>query len=306
MDDVFFPLAVVVSIGAFLRYGRPEIEQTRRSVNQLVLYVFLPALVFRTVIEADIDRVFFEIPIMAFIGVMTSLVMSFLVFRYLPIPGPTKGAMILGATFGNVTYLGLPILLETFPKATEQAAEVSVLFEVTKSSLNLTLGAMTAIYFGSHEEVTLRKTVFEAMKLPPIWALIFAILLKSSQISCPAFVLETTKLLSSSVSGLMMLSLGMALRFRINRLIWLVIPVSLLKLVVAPLLMARIVTLYGVNDVYGSATIIEAGMPSQLLSFVISSRFKLDEETLSTVILADTMLAFLTVPWVIEHLALGH
>jgi predicted permease len=212
--------------------------------------------------------------------------------------------MILGATFGNVTYLGLPILLETFPKATEQAAEVSVLFEVTKSTLNLTLGAMIAIHFGSHEAITFRKTVFEALKLPPIWALIVAILMKYFQISCPGVVLETAKLLSSTVSGLMMLSLGMALQFRINPLVWLVIPVALLKLIVAPLLMSRIVTLYGINDVYGSATIIEAAMPSQLLSFVISSRFELDDETLSIVIMADTLLAFLTLPWVTQHLAL--
>lgn len=49
---------------------------------------------------------------------------------------------MLGSAFGNVTYLGLPVLLETFPSQAEQVSEVAVLFEVTKSSLNLSLGAM--------------------------------------------------------------------------------------------------------------------------------------------------------------------
>jgi hypothetical protein len=39
-------------------------------------------------------------------------------------------------------------------------------------------------------------------------------------------------------------------------------------------------------------------MPSQLLSFIIAGRFKLDEETLAFVIMADTILAFITLPLV--------
>lgn len=305
MTAVFAPLVFIVFIGALLRLRNPQMEDVRRAMNRLVLVVFLPALVFRTVMETNLDRLFYEIPLAAATGIVGCLLVSLMVFHFLPIPGRTKGAMVLGASFGNVTYLGLPVLLETFPNASEQVSEVSVLFEVTKSSINLTVGAMIAIHYGSREAITFRKTAFEAFKLPPIWGLFLAILFKVNGIPCPAFLQEATHILASAVSGLMVLSLGMAFHFRASRLFWLVIPVSAIKLILSPLLMARVVSWYNIAGVYADAAILEAAMPSQLLSFVISSRFELDEETLAVVILLDTLLAFLSIPLIGKYMVPG-
>ena len=296
MIAAFLPLAAIALLGALLRHFIPGMEQTRQSMNKLVLYVFLPALVFRTVMDGTISRLFLEVPALAATGTLACLAVGFLVFHFLPIPGPTKGAMMLGAAFGNVTYLGLPVLLGIFPGQADQVSEVSVLFEVTKSSLNLTLGAMIAIAYGSQEPITFRRTAYEALKLPPLWALLVAVLWKSSGIPCPAMVMDTASILAVAVSGIMMLSLGMALRFSATKLMALAIPVSAIKLAFAPFVVFLAVTPFGVTGVYSNAAILEAAMPSQLLSFIIAGKFKLDEETLAFVIMVDTILAFVTLP----------
>lgn len=298
MIAAFLPLAAIALLGALLRHFNPAMEQTRRSMNQLVLYVFLPALVFRTVMDSRLDLLFLEIPAAAAIGVLACLALGFLVFHFLPIPGPTKGAMMLGSAFGNVTYLGLPVLLGIFPTESGQVAEVSVLFEVTKSSLNLTLGAMIAIAYGSQEPITFRKTALEALKLPPIWALVLAIAWKASGIPCPDLVMNTAAILAVAVSGIMMLSLGMALRFAPSRMMALALPVSAIKLVVSPLIVLLAVGPLGLGGIHANAAVLEAAMPSQLLSFIIAGKFKLDEETLAFVIMVDTVLAFVTLPLV--------
>jgi predicted permease len=303
MTAVFLPLALIALTGAVLRHSLPGMEEARRCMNQLVLYVFLPALVFRTVMNSSLDRLFVAIPLAAAIGVFASLGIGFLVFHFLPIPGETKGAMMLGSAFGNVTYLGLPVLLGLFPGHAAQVAQVAVLFEVTKSSLNLTLGAMIAIAYGSHEPITFRKTALEALRLPPLWALGLAIVWKASHISCPDFILNAAGLLSAAVSGIMILSLGMALKFRLTRLMALALPVSAIKLLLSPLIVSLFVVPLGIPGIFGNATILEAAMPSQLLSFVIAGRFKLDEETLAFVILVDTVLGFMTLPLVRALLA---
>ncbi len=296
MIAAFLPLAAIALLGALLRHFIPGMEQTRQSMNRLVLYVFLPALVFRTVMDGTITRLFLEIPALAATGTLVSLAAGFLIFHFLPIPGPTKGAMMLGAAFGNVTYLGLPVLLGVFPGQADQVAEVSVLFEVTKSSLNLTLGAMIAIAYGSQEPITFRRTALEALKLPPLWALFVAIVWKLSGIPCPALIMDTASILAVAVSGVMMLSLGMALRFSATPLMALAIPVSAIKLVLSPLVVFLAVAPFGLTGVYSNAAILEAAMPSQLLSFIIAGKFKLDEETLAFVIMVDTILAFVTLP----------
>lgn len=303
MTSVFLPLAAIVLLGALLRHFGADMEDKRRTLNQLVLYVFLPALVFHTVMDSQLDRLFYEIPLVAATGVLGSLAVAFAVFHFLPIAGPTKGAMMLGAAFGNVTYLGLPVLLGTFPGHATEVAEVAVLFEVTKSSLNLTLGAMIAIAYGSQEPITFRRTAFEALKLPPIWTLAVAALWKASGVSCPAAVMDAAAILAATVSGIMMLSLGMALRFHATRLMALALPVAAIKLAVAPLIAAQVVANLDLAGVYRSAAILEAAMPSQLLSFVIAGKFKLDEETLAFAIMADTLLAFVTLPVVHTLLA---
>lgn len=296
MIAAFLPLAAIALLGALLRHFNPAMEQTRRSMNQLVLYVFLPALVFRTVMDGKLNLLFLEIPAAAATGVLACLAVAFLVFHFLPIPGPTKGAMMLGSAFGNVTYLGLPVLLGIFPTESGQVAEVSVLFEVTKSSLNLTLGAMIAIAYGSQEPITFRKTALEALKLPPIWALVLAIGWKASGIPCPAVILNAAAILAVAVSGIMMLSLGMALRFTPTRMMALALPVSAIKLAISPVIVFLAVGPLGLSGLYANASVLEAAMPSQLLSFIIAGKFKLDEETLAFVIMVDTILAFVTLP----------
>jgi predicted permease len=303
MTAIFLPLALIALLGAFLRHFVAGMEEKRQAMNTMVLYVFLPALVFHTVMDARLDRLFIEIPAVAASCIVGCLAVAFVVFHFLPIPGHTKGALLLGSAFGNVTYLGLPVLLRTFPDNTEQVSEVAVLFEVTKSSINLTLGAMIAIAYGTQERITLAKTAFEALKLPPIWALAVAVVWKASGVSCPAIVLEAAGLLASTVTGIMMLSLGMALKFKPTRLMALALPASAIKLLLAPLIASLVILPLGVTGLYGNAAILEAAMPSQLLSFIIATRFKLDEETLAFVILIDTVLALLTLPLVHSFLS---
>ena len=53
--------------------------------------------------QARLDRLFVEIPVVVVVCVLGCLAAAFLVFHFLPIPGPAKGAMLLGSAFGNVT-----------------------------------------------------------------------------------------------------------------------------------------------------------------------------------------------------------
>ncbi len=111
--------------------------------------------------------------------------------------------------------------------------------------------------------------------------------------------------MAASVSGMMILSLGMALRFRIPSRAWLVLPVAGIKLAASPLIVAAAAGAVGTNGIFRDMTVMEGAMPSQLLSFVIAGRFKLDDQTLAFVIMADTILAFATLPLVHRLLASG-
>lgn len=102
--------------------------------------------------------------------------------------------------------------------------------------------------------------------------------------------------MSAAVSGMMILSLGMALRVRRSPLVALIVPVAVLKLLVSPWIASLIAGPVGLTGIVRDMTVLEAAMPTQLLTFVIAARFKLDEATLSLVIFANTILAIATLP----------
>ncbi|MDX2079876.1 MAG: AEC family transporter [Terrimicrobiaceae bacterium] len=296
MTQAFLSLLPIALLGALLRAIMPGAEEARLALNRLVLFAFLPALVFRTIMTCPMDATFWQVPVTAAASSLAMVGAGFLVFHFLPISRATKGAMILAAAFGNVTYLGLPLLQGLFPGQTTETATVAVLFEVMTSTLNLTLGSVIAIAYGTGEQITFRRTALEALKLPPLWALALALVWRASGIPCPGFLLDGAGVMAASVSGMMILSLGMALRFRTTPLLALVIPVAGLKLFASPAVASLVAGTVGLSGLTRDLAVLEAAMPSQLLSFVIASRFRLDEATLSAVIFGTTIVSLFTLP----------
>lgn len=292
----FLALIPIALVGALLRIVLPGAEQARLTLNRLVLIAFLPALIFHTIMTCPLDATFVQVPLTAAGTILVVLGLATLTFRFLPIPRATKGAMILAATFGNVTYLGLPLLEGIYPQAGNEPAKVAILFEVTTSTLVLTLGALVAIAHGTGDSPTWRRMARETLRLPPLWALAAALLWRATGWPFPAFLLDATGIMAAGVTGMMVLSLGMALHVRPTALLALVAPVAALKLLVAPAIASALVVPIGLGGLTRDLAILEAAMPSQLLSLVIASRYRLDEATLSAVIFGTTLLSLLTLP----------
>jgi len=152
--QTFLTLIPIALLGAVLRRFLSGAEEARLSLNRLVLYAFLPALVFHTVMTCPINETLLLVPVVAGITTLVMLVIALMVFHFLPIPAATKGAMILAATFGNVISIGLPLLHGMFPNLGAETAASVVLFQVTTSNISLTLGAMIAIAYGTGEKLT--------------------------------------------------------------------------------------------------------------------------------------------------------
>ena len=154
-SSVFLSLGLLVILGSTLRFLFPAFdwEQFRVSLNTLVLYILLPALIFSSVYEAPIATGLWKIPAIMALSILTLLTASLLLINLIPVEKKTRGALILAAAFGNVTYLGLPVLQGLFPQAQAQMAEVAVLCEITKTPINLTLGSAIACYYGCGENV---------------------------------------------------------------------------------------------------------------------------------------------------------
>jgi len=298
MLNVFISLALIASIGSVLRLIFPDmdIEYFRKSINKLVLYIILPALIFNVVYHAEIGKEFYHIPISAFGGIVAALILASLVFYFIKLPQNTKGALILASAFSNVTYLGLPVLMGIFASILEKIAVVSVLFEVTTSPMLLSVGVMIALYFGQKSSLSASAVLKRILKLPPLWALGIVLLIKLFAVPVPAFFLMATKTLSVTAVGLMILSLGMALHFKKMRFMMPIFLSVLIQLIFIPVVVFNIGKLLDMNEPFFEASVIEAAMPTQLLTLVVADEFNLDTEILAQVIFITTVLSVGTIP----------
>jgi predicted permease len=301
-ESVLIALFPIVILGWGLRYCWDDAEIIRQAINKLVINVLLPALVLKSVLSYPLDRTFLAIPAVSFLTIIISVVVSLGITHFLRIPKITKGAFVLAAAFGNVTFLGLPLLQGIYPEATLEVAKVSILFEITQSILELTLGVLIAIYFGSNQRLSSYQILREALLFPPLLILLVAVAWRLAGLPDPTFLINASTLLAAGVGGLMLLSMGMALRFKPSSLMLLVIPVVIIKLVIGPLVVGQLLPYAGLTGLDADASVLEAAMPTALFSLVIASRYKLDEKNLSFFVLVDTLIFMAGLPLMKSYL----
>ena len=300
MLDVFISLGAIALVGSALPRLSPDwdIETFRKSINRLVLQLLLPALIFKVIYTADLSGVLFEVPLVMAAGILGCLSAAYLVFRWMPVSQRAKGSLILACAFGNVTYLGLPVLQGMFPDDPLDISKVAILCEVTVAPLNLIAGSLLALSLNGQERPSLSRSAAEVIRLPPLWALAAALGFKFLHIPVPEFILHATQVLGSTVSGLMILALGMALRLRRIEHAVPVVAVAGIKLLLSPLLVLGAARLLAVKEPYLEAVTLEGAMPSQLLTLAVADRYGLDSEILAQAILINTVIAFVTIPLV--------
>lgn len=300
--SIFAALACVVIIGSLLVYLLPDVQVDllRVNLNKVVLAVFLPALNFNVVYQTKIGYEFWQLPILAALGVVISVLIAALVYALLPVERRIQGALIIGCAFSNVTYFGIAVLQGLFPENSLEVIKVAVLFEITITPISVIVGAAVASIYSNVGTFSLYDSFIAILKMPLLWATFIALFLNLGGVHLPEFFVKATTILASTVSGLMILSLGMALKYpvlknSIHKMHYL-LPVIIIKLFLSPLIMFFGVRWLGVSYPYSQAAIIEAAMPTQLISLVIADRFKLDTEVLAVAIAVDTVFSFITIP----------
>lgn len=298
--QVLLALGLTALLGSVLRYALPDLDipDLRQKLNRLVLAVFLPALNFKVIYGATVDAAFWQVPVLALGGLVLTAATGVLVYAVLPIDRRARGALVLAGAFGNVTYLGIPLLQGVFPNAVLAVTTVAILYEMTITPANLLLGALLASCYAGAAPVPLGETLRRIAALPLLWAIAAALLLNLSGVTLPTFVIGAATLLGNAVSGLMILSLGMALRIETlrdrGRQLGLLLPCVTIKLGLSPLIVWAGTRWLGVAEPFAAATVLEAAMPTQLIVLVVADRFGLDTEIAALAALITTTASFVT------------
>jgi len=269
-----------------------------------VLYVFMPALAFGLLASAHIDRSFIIIPLTGAAAVLLCTAAGYAVYSLVPrlrmIPRPAFGVLVLAATYGNVTYLGLPVITEMLG---QDKGYVAILYDLlAHTPLMLTFGAFIAARYGSGGRVSVAGSLKRVITLPPLWGVAAGIAVHFGGVTVPQPLLDAAALMGKAVIPIMTFTVGLALDFGDLKRLPLAAPALAIKLILSPVFAWWAGSRLGLTGDLLRAVTLEGAMPVMVFLLVIADEFDLDVPLAANSIAVSTVLLFFTMPLMLNLL----
>jgi predicted permease len=329
----FLQLAVTVMAGVLTHAALSRVPATacfveplRQLLNRVVLWVTLPALVFQTVHGAPLGAEILQGLGAAVAGMAGTCVVAWVYLTRIHGRTPATGGLVLAASVGSVSFLGIPIVAAVFGT---QEARIAVYFAVLNVPLALLAGAVISARIGrsggsmspgivlahtrsaaaardpqrrggvSPERALHRhrplQAVWQFLALPATWALVAALALHD--VSLPPSATWAIQSAARTVAPVVMFALGMGLRFERSLTPYrLVLPAAAIKLAVSPIVVFLSARLIGLSGLPLAVVVLQGAMPTQVLGVVIAERYRLDARLVGLTLAMDTVIAFATLP----------
>lgn len=277
------------------------------GLNAFVFYFALPALLLVKVSQAPAAA---ADTAMALIGTyygagLLLFTVTFIMGRWLFRASDAVGALRgLSATFSNVGFVGLPLVISAFG---DQAVLPAMLIVIGDGVFML--GLATAIIeagrgAGCGGLALLRTIVYGLMRNPIIAAGLVGLALHLGAITLPAPLLAYASLLADAAGPCALFALGATLAGQ---------PIrqgaaeagflSLMKLVIHPLLVSSAALfVFHLPPLWAAVAITQAALPTGANVYVLAQRYQVHAGSISATVLLSTTLAVLTVSAVLSWL----
>ncbi|MGM8215825.1 AEC family transporter [Bacillaceae bacterium W0354] len=284
--EVLLPIVSVFLIGFVLQKVK---KLDVRSISSVSIYIFMPALVFQTFYDADLNGEFLTIvlfSVLLFISIIIVNKILALIFRW---DQANESALILGTAFMNAGNYGSPVILFAF-------GETAFVFAIILMSVQTILMNFFGVYYASRGTSGIKTAIQSVFKMPATYAIILALLLQRFNVPIPENLAGIIDFLAVVTIPLMMVVLGMQLanisfkEFEVGR----VIIGSTLRLIVSPLLALLIVMILPVSDLLAKVFIVIAAMPTAAVTTMYAVEFRVRPDLVSSITLVTTMSSVLT------------
>ena len=275
------PSMLLACIG--LGWKKSGLEYPTNFVTTLVINIALPALIFHTLVSADISLdALYQLGSATVVVHVLLISLSALVLRL----AKKDLGLTVSFTVGNTGNLGLPLCLLAFG---EEGLAYAIVYFSVQCIFLFTVGE--AVYAGS-------LSIKRILKIPIIYALIAALLVRIGNIPVHEIIMDTTQLLGGVVVPIMLITLGISIAGMVARnflstLFWALVRTGLA--IIAGLLVAEWFSLEGVAR---GVLIIETVVPVAVFHYLLAYKHNKNSEEISGLILITHLAAILYFPFI--------
>lgn len=286
--SIVAPLFAIVAIGYF--YGarvRPEM----RITNQLIMDVFMPALIFYVMIQDDFHpSQYLSLMLAGTLLMLGSGVLALLLAKW---AGYNNRSFVPPAMFSNWANLGLPLYVLALG---EQALDGGVLLVVLGNILCFTIGVY--LYSG-------KLSGWDVLKTPIIAAVILGLAINLAELRVPDVIQLPIDMLGKVAIPLMLFSLGV----RLTRVSWDDAKIGVVMAIFSPLagvsLALLLVAILPMSPLHQNILILFGCLPPAVVNFMLAEQYDCEPEKVASMVLIGNLSAVLSIPIVLLFVLSG-
>ncbi|MEI6276057.1 MAG: AEC family transporter [Prolixibacteraceae bacterium] len=293
------PLFLIILAGVVLFKLKTATMEWADVLNKYALKIGFPALIFSALVKMEFS--FTEHATLIYansIYLILCMLLAFPVGAFFKTSTKTRQSLILLLAFGNITYLGIPVIVSTLGDiATGPAVLIAAMNLFWMFSLSLILIEVAGD--GKFEF----KTILTKLVTNPLLIAVFLGLIGSAlKIPTQNSFMKSLDLIAQSVTALVLLSLGIFMGSqKLGHLKeWVpVFGLSLAILVVLPAIFFFFLRFTRMDSVSFRCSVFDAAMPSGLTAYALSHQYGLNTKLAGRLVVISTFLSLLILPvWI--------
>ena len=299
--ESLLPVFLLLGLGLFLRWREIVPLDMWRGIELLGYWIFFPALLAKTLIDADISALPLAGVTFTMLASFAAMAGGLLLLRGQILSGLGITAPAFSSLFQNTTrwngFIALPILAKLHGEL--GVALVAVVLAVLVPVANFAAVYVVARNAGA-QPLSTSQTLYTIFRNPFIWATTLGLLINLSGIAIYEPVMSVLGMLGGAAIAAGLLMVGAGLRVeeirRPSPTVWLG---TLLKLLGMPVLVTVWSLVFGIDGVAFLACLVCAAVPTAMSAYVLARQMGGDAPLVATTVTLQTVLSFLTIPLLI-------
>ena len=300
MSAVITKMIMLVSL-MFIGYLCSKIHVTgpafNKNASSVMMNVFLSATILSSVVNVEptmSNREIYTIVALFFVMMIVIWAIAWADVRLLRIPREEAGVMLCLITYMNTAFVGFPIVETMYG---QEAVFYASLSGIPFNIMLYSVGTITLCGDGTGEKISIRKMITVPLVVTLIGAVIFTL-----RIPFPQVVEDIIDTLAGATIPMSMIIIGTSLgAVSIKDAVtdWRIYVISLIRLIVCPIVVYYLLSLFMSNPTIVGIITIEAATPAAMVLTVLCLQYDRDDSLASKGIFISTVLSMVTIPFII-------
>jgi len=296
---VIAPLFLIIFASALLQYFKIIGDNWSSVLNDYALKIGFPVLIFSSLSQAPFSfSTEAGLIVSNSLFILTSLLLAFVIGKLLRLEKQMFRTLFICFVFGNVAYLGIPVLTQiSGPKIVPTATLIVAIYLFWI----FTVGIGYLDYSMEKNNKDVAKNIIKNLFTNPLLLAVFlGIIIGSLKIVLPAILLKSLDMVTASVTPTVLIVIGLFIgKSKFGKLLeWLpVLLFSIIKIAILPAIFYFGVRLSGVLLTQSPSSIIQAAMPLAITPFALADRYNLNKNFIARSIVLSTILSVISLPF---------